>query len=92
MIDAVCFFTPVTTKLPKLLIYMNNFPRCTNCNTTLYGDDTVLTIASFDLSDLKKKTDIELSNVTTWFNSNKFTLNYSKTQCLLFSDNSPNHS
>ena len=65
------------------------FPHCTNCNTTLYADDTVLTIAN---SDLKKKTDIELNNVTTWFNSNKLTLNYSKTQCLLFSNKSLNHS
>ena len=48
------------------LVYVNDFPHCTNCNTTLYADDTVLTIAN---SDLKKKTDIELNNVTTWFNS-----------------------
>ena len=74
------------------VVYMNDFPQCTNCNTTLYADDTVLTIANFDLTDLKKKTDIELNNVTTWFNSNKLTLNYSKTQCLLFSNKSLNHS
>ena len=70
---------------------MNDFPHCTNCNTTLYADDTVLTIANSDLTDLKKKTDIELNNVTTWFNSNKLTLNYSKTQCLLFSNKSLKH-
>ena len=74
------------------LVYMNDFPRCTNCNTTQYADDTVLTIANSDLTDLKKKTDIELNNVTTWFNSNKLTLNYSKTQCLLFFNKSRNHS
>ena len=74
------------------LVYMNDFPLCTNCNTTPYADDTVLTIANSDLTDLKKKTDIELNNVTTWFNSNKLTLNYSKTQCLLFSNKSLKHS
>ena len=74
------------------LVYMNDFPHCTNCNTTLYADDAVLTIANSDLTDLKKKTDIELHNVTTWFNSNKLTLNYSKTQCLLFSNKSLKHS
>ena len=74
------------------LVYMNDFPLCTNCNTTLYADDTVLTIANSDLTDLKKKTDIELNNVTTWFNNNKLTLNYGKTQCLLFSNKSLNHS
>ena len=37
------------------LVYMNDFPHCTNCNTTLYADDTVLTIANSDLTDLKRK-------------------------------------
>ena len=74
------------------MVYMNDFPHCTSCNTTLYADDTVITIANSDLTDLEKKTDIELNNVTTWFNSNKLTLNHSKTQCLLFSNKSPNHS
>ena len=52
----------------------------------------MLTIANSDLTDLIKKTDIELNNVSTWFNSNKLTLNYSKTQCLLLSNKSLNHS
>ena len=52
----------------------------------------MLTVANSDLTDLKKKTDIELNNVTTWFNSNKLTLNYSETQCLLFSNKSLNNS
>ena len=66
------------------LVYVNDLVNCSNFNTVLYADDTVLTMPSNTVSNLKFKVEAELQKVLNWYRSNKLSLNYKKTQMLLF--------
>ena len=66
------------------LLYINDMPRSTNLFTSLFADDTGLFLSSPDLNNLISKANKELEKVATWFNSNKLTLNISKTKYLIF--------
>ena len=52
--------------------------------TSLFADDTALSMSSSDLDDVYRRANIELSKAAEWFNTNKLTLNVSKTKYIMF--------
>ena len=50
----------------------------------LYADDSVLLCADKNLEYLKKKSENEFCKIEPWIRINKLTLNYSKTNLVLF--------
>ena len=67
---------------------MNNLPTCTDSKTALYADDAVLICHEKSKHTLKAKTEKELKNVKSWVASNKLSLNFDKTHCMLYSNKS----
>ena len=53
-------------------------------STTLFADDTLLSLSDANLSRLENRVNTQLHYIAQWFNQNKLTLNYSKTTYLLF--------
>ena len=51
--------------------------------TRLFADGTALLLTDSTLKSMKEKVNTELSEVGNWLNSNKLSLNYSKTTYLL---------
>ena len=50
----------------------------------MFADDTNLFMPHKNIDTLFGSRNVELANVSTWFKSNKFSLNVDKTKCLLF--------
>ena len=72
------------------LIYINDLPNIsTNINTTLFADDTTISISDNSFNDLIQKTNTELAKIHDWTISNRLTINVDKTETLLFT-NRPN--
>ena len=79
------------------LLYINDLPNATSLfHTVLYADDTVFSISSNDIPNIIQSVNSELTSFTEWANSNKLSVNTSKTYPILFSnsivptDNLPN--
>ena len=68
------------------LVYINDQPRSCNSNVVLYADDTVLLCWDKNVDDLKIKCESKFIKIKDWITSNKLTLNYSKTNCFLMSN------
>ncbi len=66
------------------LIYINDFPNCTNLRVTLYADDACLTYDHHDPLQLENVINSELKNVKNWLNSNKLFVNHAKSNFLIF--------
>ena len=66
------------------LLYINDLPNATKFFTSLFADDTALSMSSSDLGDLYRRANIELDKAAEWFNTNKLTLNVSKTKYIMF--------
>ena len=67
------------------LIYVNDIANCTNIlNLILFADDTSLFSSDKDLKSLVEKNNRELSKLSTWFKTNKLSLNVKKTKCIIF--------
>ena len=60
------------------LLYINDLPLASQFDTTLFADDTYLTLSDKSLSGLELKANNELRKTDTWMRSNKLFLNYSK--------------
>ena len=60
------------------LMYINDLPKSTCFNTTLFGDDTYLSLSSSLLIRLKTQVNNEINKVDKWLRSNKLSLNYKK--------------
>ena len=50
----------------------------------LYADDSVLLCSNLSTERLKSKCEKSFLQLENWINSNRLTLNYSKTNCVLF--------
>ena len=61
------------------LVYVNDLVNCSNFKTVLS-----VTMPSNTVSNLKFKVEAELKKMLNWYRSNKLSLNYKKTQMLLF--------
>ena len=66
------------------LLYINDLPSAPEFDTTLYADDTALMISDRDLNLLKYKANNELKKVDFWLRMNKLSLNYSKTNYIIY--------
>ena len=66
------------------LIYINDLPNCLDhSQARKYADDTHLTLASNNISDINQNLNQDLANVSEWLIANKLTLNQSKTEFML---------
>ena len=65
-------------------IFVNDLPNCTKLFSLLFADDTTFQISHSNLTTLFSTANIELQKASNWFQSNKLTLNVSKTKYILF--------
>ena len=66
------------------LIYINDLSNCSNFATTLYADDSVLTLSHKNINCLQNILNCELTKINSWLKSNQLSLNVDKTHFLLF--------
>jgi len=69
-------------------IYINDLPNASEFETRLFADDAALILTNCNLSTLNEKVNFGLNKVANWLNSNKLSLNYSKTKYFLISPKS----
>lgn len=71
------------------LVYINDLPNCLSSNSTArsYADDTNITIAAGNFTELEKRINHELDNVNNWLISNRLSLNSSKTEYMIVASN-----
>ena len=69
------------------VLYVNDFPEiCANSTCLLYADDTAIFFEAQSQSELQKQIDNDLPKIVNWFNSNKLSINASKTYCQLYNN------
>ena len=67
------------------LIYINDLHvAIKHCKVHHFADDTNLLIINKSVKRLNKLLNINLKNLTNWFNANKISLNVSKTELIIF--------
>ena len=67
------------------ILYINDLPDAiSKCNVMLYADDTALYYSHRDFAEIERILNFELLNISQWFQTNKLTLNASKTKFMLF--------
>ena len=66
------------------LLFINDLPNATKFFTLLFADDTTFQLCSDNLENLFSIANTELNKAAIWFQSNKLTLNVSKTKYILF--------
>ena len=89
---------PITIVVPhgsilgRLLffVYIYDLPNFCDSKVILYADDAALLFADKTYKDLKLIIESEIHKVENWIISNKLTINYSKTNCVLFSKQAKN--
>ena len=84
---------PVTLGVPQgsilgpllFIIFINDFPSVvTNCEVFLYADDTAIMYSAKNDSEIERVINQDLELVSTWMNTNKLSLNASKTKSMTF--------
>ena len=89
-------FLPITCGVPQdsilgpllFLLYINDMNISTNCELSLYADDSALFFAHRDATVIGQRLSSELSNCKRWLVDNKLSLHVGKTECLLFGSKS----
>ena len=66
------------------LLFINDLANASKFLTFLIADDTTLQLSSNDIMRLYTEANDQLESVSTWFNSNRLTLNVSKTRYAVF--------
>ena len=72
--------------LGPFLVYVNDLTNSCESKTILYADDSVLLCCDVSTEKLKSKCEKSFLQLENWISSNRLTLNYSKTNCVLFSN------
>ena len=65
------------------LLYINDLPLVSSCDTTLFVDNTYLMLVDESPAKLQCKVNTELNKIDTWLRRNKPALNFSKTSYML---------
>ena len=65
------------------LVFINDLPNCCKLDVTLFADDTFLSVASKNLSQMEKEMNKELKHVFSWLVDNKPTLNIKKSKYMI---------
>ena len=75
------------------LLYVNDLCNVsTRLTSILFADDTSCFIEGTDLSDMCIQLSTEMNKLSTWFKTNRLSLNVSKTNCMIFGrSNQPDH-
>ena len=69
------------------LIYINDLPKISNnFQTTLFADDTTISISDSNLQTLISHTNDNIARVLNWTISNRLSVNSAKTEMLLFTN------
>ena len=68
------------------LVYINDLTNSCESKTILYADDSVMLCSDVSTEKLKSKCEKSFLQLKNWISSNRLTLNYSKTNCVLFSN------
>ena len=66
-----------------VLFYINDMPHAVNCMPILFADDTCLIFTAPNLASLTAIMNKELQTLSIWFDSNKLTVNTSKSNFLI---------
>ena len=69
------------------LLYINDLPNAIEIFSSLFADDTIFVNSNKDLKTLEESTNIQLERAKIWFQSNKLSLNISKTKYIVFRTN-----
>ena len=56
------------------ILYINDLPLASEFPTTLFADDTYLTLSHNNLFELKKKVNIQMHHINNWMYQNKLSL------------------
>ena len=67
------------------LVCINDLPNACKAKTVPYADDSVLLCKENDIQKLKLKAETEFRNTEVWTKYNKISINYNKTNFMLFS-------
>ena len=66
------------------LLYINDLPKCLEATrANLFADDTNLSCAGLDASEIEIKLKKDLDNVHSWLKCNKLTLNDTQTEYMI---------
>ena len=66
------------------IIYLNDFEKCLEfSSTSVYADDTTITIASNDVEKLLCEAQQKLLNLSEWMRINKLSPNLAKTEYMI---------
>ena len=68
------------------LVYINDLLNSCGSDVLMYADDAVLLCNNKTCDRLKIKSEAEMHHIESWVTANKLTINYSKTNFVLFSN------
>ena len=66
------------------LIYINDLPKVSNLKVRLFADDAILTSSDKDEKNLQHIMNDQLTKIDDWMKINQLTINYKKTNFMIF--------